>query len=352
MATNDLKTVGNILDVLKFKAPDGSAVDRPVNTLVEIDHFSKDMPALPANAGLMHTGLRTITLPTGYLVDVGGFWLDSKAEFEPYVDGLCTIRSSYNAPLDTYEQESEAIGRAQLQAQLDSHMAALNQSVTNITLKGATTPNQSAIIGLEQREPYKTYDNAFTFSAGGTTNLRSCWLMKPGIETVSTLYNPNHTTLGIEQMEMPITKAMGLTNNKAHRWEMNVEFRIIKGLTIRDQTAVKRVCNIPVGPTDYPGEEVVRLLIDASIINATKLPGTGQALGTAEPDILNTWMAYCDERLYSKLVQAGNDKTFVYKSAENIYRTELPMIGPNIIVRRMDALNYALGSGETEVAAT
>ena len=353
MATRDLASSGNLLDLQKFKLPAGSPISRIVETLVEIDHFSQDMPALPANSGLTNHGLRRIQLPTGYLVDVGGSWKVSKSQFEPYVDGLMTIRSTYKAPVDTYEQEAEAVGRAQLQADLDGHFMMMNQSVTNMMLEGPTIPNQSALVGLMQRPPYTTHDSKFTFSVGGSGNdLRSAWLMKPGIDTVHTLYNPNHPTLGIEQKDMGIHPVESLGDlGDEHRWDMWIEFRTIRGLTIRDQTAVKRICNIPVGLTDYPGDDVVNLAIEASIINATKLPGMGQALGTAEPDVLNTWMLYCDERLYAKLVRAQNDKTFVYSSAANIYRTELPMIGTNIIIRRMDALNHELDSGETVVAA-
>jgi hypothetical protein len=352
MAANNLSRVGNIYDVLKFKAPDGSPIDRVVNTMVEIDHFTADMPALPANNGLTQHGLRLVQLPTGYIVDVGGSWRESKAEFEPYVEGLMTIRSTYTAPLDTYEQESEAIGRQQLQANLDAHIMAINQGVTNIMLEGSATPNQSAIIGLMERDPYRSIDNLFTFSVGGTgTDLRSAWLMKPGIDTVHTLYNPNHPTLGIEQRDMPPNKVTGLgTGADEHRWDMNVEFKVVKGITIRDQTAVKRICNIPVGTSDYPGDDVINMAIEASIINATKNPGLGQALGTAEPDILGMWMLYLDERTYAKVVRASNDKLMVYKEAADIYHTQYLIIGTNIVIRRMDALNHAIGSGETVVS--
>lgn len=351
MATHDTTTIGNILDVLKFKAPDGSAINDVVNTLVEIDHFSADMPSLPANAGLTHQGLRTIQLPTGELVDVGGFWGTSKAEFEPFVEGLCTIRSTYKAPRDTYKYESKEVGQAQLQAQIDAHFMGLNQHTTNLMLEGSTAPTQSAIIGLMERAPYNAITDGFTWDVGGTgTDLRSAWLMKPGIETVHALHNGNHPTMGIEMEDMGAQLEEGLgTSSDKHRWNIFIEFAIVKGICIKDQTAVKRLANIPVGSTDYPGEDVVRMAIDATIVNATKLPGTGQRLGTAEPDILNTWMLYCDEKTYSKLVQAGNDKTFVYTSADNIYRMDLPMIGPRIVVRRMDALNKVSGSGETQV---
>ncbi len=353
MPTNSSLTSGNLLDVHKFQAPDGSPISSIINTMTEIDHFTKDMPALPANAGLTDHGLRMIQLPTGYIVDIGGSWKESKAEFEAYTEGLVTIRSTYRAPTDTYETVSESVGRTQLQANLDAHVMMMNQSVTNIMLEGASTPSQSVIMGLMERVPYTTTDEAFCFNAGGTgTNLRSAWLMKPGVDTVHSLYNPNHPTFGIEQKDMGVHPVQGLGSSEdEHRWDMWVEFRTIKGITIRDQTAVKRIANIDVGLSSFPGDDVINLAIDASIINATKLPGMGQQLGNAEPDLLNTWMLYCDERLYAKLIRAQNDKTFVYTSADNMYRTDLPMIGPRIVIRRMDALNHALESGETVVSA-
>jgi hypothetical protein len=352
MATQDLTVIGNIFDVLKFKAPNGSAVDGVVNSLVEIDHFSEDMPALPANGGLTHHVLRTVALPTGYFVDIGGSWKSSKSQREPYSEGLCTIRSTYQAPVDTYKQEAKEIGQAQLSAEKTDHIIMMNQSVGNLMMNGTTVPNQSALVGLMKRSPYTTYDSKFCFSVGGTgSNLRSAWLMKPGIDTVHSLYNPNHPTLGIEQRDMGEQK---ITNDDdstvpagEHRWDIMIEFMITKGICVRDMTAVKRICNIPVGSTDNPGEDVVNVAIEASIINATKKPGIS---GNGK-EVLNTWMLYCDEWVYAKLVQASNNKTFVYMSDSNIYRTKLPMIGDNIILRRMDALNHDSGSGETAVAA-
>jgi len=352
MATNTVGVSGNILDVLKFKMPDGSAVDQPINAMVELNDFQMDMPALPANGGMTHQGLRTIQLPTGYLTDVGGSWKSSKAEFEMFIDGLMTLRSTYRAPIDTYEVESAEIGQAQLEANLDGHIHALTQGLMNMMLEGSSVPNQSGLSALMQRDPYTTHDSSFTFSVGGSgSNLRSAWLMKPGIDTVHTVYNPNHPTLGIEQKDMGVHPVTGLgTSSDEHRWDMWIEHKIVSGIVIKDQTAVKRICNIPVGLADYPGEDVINLAIEASIINATKQPGKSQGLGTAS-QILNTWMLYCDERLYAKIVRASNDKLMVYMSDQNIYRTSLPMIGTNIIIRRMDALNHALGSGETEIAA-
>ena len=55
--------------------------------------------------------------------------------------------------------------------------------------------------------------------------------------------------------------------------------------------------------------------------------------------------------LMIKLVISANDKLMVHTSNKNIYKTDLPMIGPDIIIARMDALNKVIGSGEDVVVA-
>ncbi|MDD5328082.1 MAG: hypothetical protein PHY02_09780 [Phycisphaerae bacterium] len=339
MATNTVSNVGNIFDVLKFKLPNGSVIDSVVNTLVETDDFSKFMPSFPANGGLTHHGLRTVSLPTGYLVDVGGSWKTSKSQREPFVEGLCTIKSTYQAPKDTFTTDSEEAGKALLKAEKDGHVVMMNQTVGNLILAGSTTPNQSGLVGLMERAPYNAIDEKFTFDVGGTgSNLRSCWLVKPGIDTVHALHNPFHPTLGIEQDDKGEVMVDGLgTNGDEHRWDIMIEFAITKGICVRDMTAMKRIANAACGVDDVVDATLINKIVEASIINAPKGLTNRQ------------WLLFCDERLYAKLVIAAMDKLFVYTSDKNIYHTALPMIGPDIVVCRWDALNCAIGSGETIV---
>lgn len=352
MATNNVTIVGNILDVLQFQLPDKTAINTPVNSLVEVDHMSMDLPALGANMGSTHHGLRTVALPTGYLVSVGGSWKSSKAQFEPYVFGTMELHSSYEWTSDTYKKVPKAVAQAQIKAQVDAHWHGLSQGAMNILLYGHSAPNLTAVVGLTRMAPYTTYDNQFCFSVGGSgSNLRSAWLLKPGIDTVFKLYDKNDPMLGIVEEEKPEQRIDGLgTGTDEHNWLRTIEFALTTGICIHDQTACKRICNIPVDPSAYPGEDVAYMAIQASIINATKQPGMSNGLGNAsEP--MNTWMLYCDEQVYAKMILGANMRTNVRFSPDNIYKTSLPMIGENIIVRRMDALNHALGSGETAVAS-
>lgn len=362
MATLSHVTTGNIFDVLKMKLPNGSAVDSVVNALAEQDDFTRFTPAFPANNGLTHHGVRTITLPTGYLVDVGGSWKSSKALHEPFVEGLMTVRSTYEAPRDTFTQEKQEVGEKLLQANRTAHVMGLNQAVTNAILGGGadnrgttSNPSESGIVGLMDRDPYLTHDSKFTFSVGGSgSDLRSCWLMKPGVDTVYTLYNPNHPTLGVEEEYMGVSEEHGLgTGQDEHRWKIMYEYLITKGLCIRDQRAVKRICNVPCGVGQLPGADLIEQIIYASIVNA---PTGGMMSVTAAngqvSELMSNWILYCDEWLYAKLVYSANSELKVYKSEENIYQTKLPMIGTNIVIARMDALNHVFGSGEATVSAS
>lgn len=352
MATNTLATQGNIFDVLKMRFPNGSPVDSVVNALAERDDFSRLVPAFPANNGLTHHGLRTISLPTGYLVTYGGSWKSSKSQREPFVETLATIRSTYQAPRDTFQAMEKAVGQALLKAERSDHIMMLNQQVTNLLMTGTSAPDQAAVDGLMTRAPYTALDYKFTFTAGGTGNdLRSCWLIKPGVNTFHRLYNPNHPTLGIEQEDMGVQQVTGLgTGADEHRWDIMIEFAITTGMAIQDMRAVKRIANVACGVTDQPGNDLINAIIEASIINAPTQGTTIVNYGGQPAEVPSPWLLMCDERLYSKLVIAQNAKLFVYTSDKNIYRTALPMIGSDIIVCRMDALNHEIGSGESAVS--
>ena len=353
MATNtELSTtiIGNMNDIVKFKLPNGKAVQRVAATMAERDDFTRLVPAYEANNGLTHHALRQVSLPTGYLVDIGGSWKASKAEFEPIVETMCTIKSTYQAPSDIFKNCSKEVGMQKLRAHKASHIMALSQGIGNMILSGPTIPDQSAIVGLKQRAPYLTYDNKFCFSAGGTgDDLRSAWLIKPGIDTVHALYNPFHATLGIESVDKGEQLVSGLgTSSDEHRWDLFHEFMIQKGFHIEDQRACKRICNVACGVSDDPGTDLVNTIVDASILNSP----TGGSLmeydsgGKVINELPSPWILFCDERLYSKLVRTQNDKLFVFSSAENIYRTKLPMIGSDIIIARWDALERTLADGE------
>ncbi|MDD5010492.1 MAG: hypothetical protein PHQ00_00040 [Phycisphaerae bacterium] len=336
MSTLALATRGNIYDVQKFKNPNNGAILEVTNTIIERNDILKDLSAIPANAGLSHSGLRLDALPSGSLVDVGGTWGASKSTRSKFTEAIATIRDTYQAPKDTFATDSLEAGQALLNAEKQDHIEGMTQSWMNLILEGSTVPTQNGVVGLMKRAPYTTIDNKHTFSVGGTgDDLRSCWLMAPDINTVHLIYNPAHPTIGVEMQDKGEVYVVDPDDSTKHRWDIVIEFMQQQGICIRNQKAVKRICNVPCGTSDTPTAALVNAVINASIINAV----SGKQ-----------WFLYCDERLYAQLVIGVNDKNFVYMSDKNIYHTSLPMIGTNIIIRRCDALNHEIGSGETVVS--
>lgn len=334
MATHLLEGRGNLFDVQKLKAPDNSAV-QVTNTLIETNDLIKDLPALPSNGGLFHQGARVSSLPSGTLVDVGGTWGASKSERTPFVEALATIRSRYQTPKDVLQTEGKEISQMLISEEKKDHIEGMGQSWVNLIMHGSATPQQNSIVGLYNRPPWNAVDSEFTYDVGGSGNdLRSAWLIQPGPTTVHLIYNPNHPTLGVEmddkgEVFVPVTISNGVVT--AARWDIVIEFMLQEGICIRDQRAVKRIANVPCGPTDSPGADLINNVIRASLkhnVNASK-----------------AWFLYCDADLYTQLVLGANDKLKVFMSDKNIYQTVLPMIGPNVIIRRLDALNYAVGAG-------
>jgi hypothetical protein len=306
MATNTLGARGNLFDVVKLRAPNAK-------------------------------GIRTSSLPSGSLVNVGEYWAASKGERTPFVEALATMKDSWECPTDVLKTEGKEISQALVREERKDHIEGNGQAWCNLILQGPSTPTQNAIVGLMGRAPWNAVDSEFCWDVGGTgTDLRSAWLICPGPTRVHLIHNPNHPTAGIEFEDKGESREVDPNDSTKHRWILTHEYMIQQGLCIRDQRSVKRIANVQCAASDYSGADAINEAIKASLkhnINANK-----------------PWFLYCDADLYTQLVLATNDKLKVYTSDRNIYQTALPMIGPNIVIRRMDALNHASGSGETVVS--
>jgi hypothetical protein len=341
MSTLALTGRSNLFDVQKLKAPNGGAVE-VTNTLVERNDLLFDLPALPSNGGLFHTGARTSALPTSTLTNIGGTWGSSKSERTPFVEALATTRSRFQSPKDVLETEGPEVSQMLVSEEKDDHIESMGQSWSNLIISGPDDqdPTQNSIVGLASRAPYTSIDSEFTYDTGGTgSDLRSAWLMQPGVNGVHLVYNPNHPTIGVQMTEKgevfvqdPTAASLDAAEG---RWDIIIEFMLQQGFVIRDQRAVKRIANIPVGGTTTPGADLINNVIRAANKHSSTMS--------------KTWFLYCDADVHTQLILGANDKLKVHTSDQNIYQTELPMIGPNIIIRRLDSLNHAIGDGETQL---
>jgi hypothetical protein len=303
---------------------------------MEKNDLMSDLVALPSNGGLFHQGVRVSSLPSGSLVNVGEPWGTSKSERTPFVEALATIKDSWECPTDVLKTEGPEVSQALIRDERANHIEGNGQAWCNLIIQGPASPTQNGIVGLMGRAPWNATDEEFCWDVGGSgTDLRSAWLFAHGPSRVHLIYNPVHPTLGIEFEDKGESRQADATDPTLHNWIITHEYMIQAGICIRDQRAVKRLANIPCSSTDYSGAEAINAAIKASLKHN---------VNSSRP-----WSMYCDVDLYTQLVLASNDKLKVHMSDKNIYTTTLPMIGPNIVIRRLDALNHAATLGETGI---
>ena len=312
----------NLFNMMKAHGPDGRLLSM-TNTLMETNDLVRDLPASPANGNMHHQGVRLESIPTPTVTVVGGGWSASYARMQPYTEDLCIFKSRYQVPLDALALEANPAKYRREQERV--HEEGMSQGFANTIIRGDASTAPEKINGLQNRAPWNALANTeYVFNMGGSSNLRSAWLMRPGLTTVHLLYPKTHPTKGVKREEMPkqlVTVTDTDANGSGKRWDAITEFEWWTGLCVRDQRAVKRICNIN-NTASAVSTNLIRNIVRARLRH--NMPGP--------------WFLYCDWSIYAQLVDLAGDKHNVRYSSDNPYRVSLPMIG-DIMIRRMDALN-------------
>lgn len=315
----------NLFNMVKAHAPDGSLLDMSIN-LSEKNDLIRDMPSLPANGGRTHHGVRWSSLPTGTIISIGGGWSASYGDLQPYTANACIMKSRYQAPVDALKSEGEKAGDYRAE-QENGHMEGMSQSAANTLIFGSNSTAPEKINGLANIAPWNDLtETEYVYDMSGSDNYRSAWLIAPGMSNVHLIHPKGEPGVGLsreDKGEVLVTASDTDSNATGKRWDVITEFEWIFGIVVRDQRAVKRICNID-SSLDEISTDLVRKIIQARLRHNVSAP-----MG---------WFLYCDPLVYTQLVIMAGDKHNVRYSADNPYRVELPMIG-DVIIRRMDALN-------------
>lgn len=312
----------NLFNRQKASDPGGGLLDMTLN-LTENNHLVTDLPAAPANKTLAQVGVRWESIPSGTFVPLGGGWTASYGRLQPYVEALGILRSRYQVPVDVAMAEADP--DEYMLGQEKAHQEGMSQSAANSLIFGSRATAPEKINGLSSRAPWNDVSETdYVYDMGGSSNLRSAWLINPGMSRVHLLYPKYHASKGVvrEHMGKVFVDATDTdANASGKRWDYVTEFSWQYGLCIRDQRAVKRIPNID---------------SSLSAISTTLIHKIHQARLLHE--IGGTWFLYCDAKVYTQMLILAEDKQNVRYSPDNPYRVSLPMVG-DVIIRRMDALN-------------
>lgn len=328
MATLEYGNRDNLFNRLKTIGPDGRTLDI-ARTLSEKNEIVKYTPAKAANGNMIHEGARRESLPTPTVKVLGGGVTSSAARFQKYRETLCILASEYQCALDVLMAEDDPA--AYRREQEAAHEEGMSQGFCNMLLYGTAAIAPEKLDGLSNRAPWNAITNTtHVWDMGGSSNLRSAWLVNPGLSRFHFLYPKVHPTFGVTRKEMPMQRVAVTdtdANGSGYRWDVFTDFEWMFGWAIADERSVKRICNID-SSMDASDTKFIKKVIQARLLH----------------DIGGTWFLLTDPYVYAQLVVMAGDKHNVQYSPENPYRVNLPMIG-DVMVLRMDALN----TGETVV---
>jgi len=343
MAELEFGNRDNIFNVMQTFGMDGSHLEM-AQTLAEVNDLVRDMPAYPANENMAHSDARWDSLPTATFSSLGDAVTASFARFSKYRETLGILRSKYQIPQDVLKAVGTSAEMAAYRLDQErAHEEGMTQGLCNALVRGTAAADPEKLDGILSRAPWNSAANTDSvFDVGGSSNLRHALLIKPGRTTFHLLYPKYHATKGIEKIDrglVPVTvtatDANGTSN--ATRFDIMTDFEWWCGWNIKNQKAVKVIANIDITYTNIT-ELLIRKIIEAryrhSIISS--MPGVVNPTMMVE----SPWHLYCDPYVFTQLVTLALNKGNVQYSSDNPYRQPLPMIG-DVIIRRMDALNYS-----------
>lgn len=321
----------NLFEAMKAKAPSGEILDLTYR-IVEKEPMLRDVPTFPANNGATHYGHRWISEITPTISVVGGGWTASVSQGQQYVEDMLLARSRYQVPTDVLQHMGEG-ATAYKDAQELIHEKGMIRGWTSTIFRGSAITSDKRISGLEAREPWASITTDYCADMSGTSDLRSMWLINPGLSKVHWIYNRDNPTLGVKRESKP-QQLVDVTdtdvNGSGKRWDEITEFEFEHGIVVAENMALKRLAN-----NDYTAavtQTTFNKIIELRLIHDNFLEGQ--------------WFLWCDPRMYINLIAKVQSDMNIRYDAANPYRVSLPMIG-DIIVRNIEALNF----DETRVTA-
>ncbi len=282
--------------------------------LVQQNDFLRVAAVLPANKGSFHETLVADKLGKGAVRAAN--------------EGITKMSSQTHVktdPVVSYEGDSE-VDIQVIETAPDPAAARMSEDAMNLAgfsngwnevLLNGNKNTAKGFEGLSARR--NKLSNEFTFSLGGTgSNLSSMYLVEFGANTVSLRYAPGATP-GIKSQDMGLQKCEAVGGGYFWGWVQH--YAINFGLSVRQERALQRYCNIDVDTVD--AAELVHALIKGK----NKLPSRGRS-----------GFLFTNSDIQSAFEIAVFDK------ASNLRTVEIEGFGPvtmfvNIPILSMDAIS-------------
>ena len=306
-----------------FKREKYTNYESLLGSLIEQNDFLRVAAVLPANKGSVHETLVADKLGSGAVRAAN--------------EGITRMASQSHIktdPIVSYEGDSE-VDDLIISGAPDPVAARMSEDAMNLAgfsngwnsvLLNDTKANAKGFEGLATRRGKLT--NGFTWSLGGSGDaLSSLYLVEFGDTAVSLRYAPGAAP-GIKSQDMGLGKCYLGDDKNSYFWGWTQHYAINFGLSVRQEKALQRFCNIDTTTTN------AQSLIEKMIQGKNKLPSKGRnAYIFANSDLLS-------------VLEIG-----ILNKASNLRTVEIENYGPvtmfvNVPILPMDAI----ATGENAVS--
>jgi hypothetical protein len=262
------------LEVIKrANSPDAYLI---IEALLQTNEILRDMPAIQANDGAIHTTLRRMTQPGGQhrMYNQG---VETKASQTKTIQDRITMLEAY-AVVDKKLAQHGGDVAALRHSEAVAFLNGMGIDQAHDLIYGNFNQDPAEIDGLATR--LSKLDGRNVIGMGGTgSNLTSLFLVAAGPQFCHLIYPRGSTTVGVSRQDL----GEQIWNDaEGKQFQALVDhFEADYGIVIRHPDAVKRICNIPsdVDPAD---------LVDTILAQIRRLPkGASNITAYANASVLN-----------------------------------------------------------------
>jgi hypothetical protein len=313
-----------------------------VDNLVRGEPILEDAVVMTANEKLGNYGLRQQSLPQGELVNLGGYVGRGISTYEPYNEGMATVKKKLEVDEDTLDLQGEgwlmntAIpdmreGLKQASAlQLIEGDGSSPKSFDGLKVRRSYSDNEGGD-GYKPENPDPTTAAQYgVYHAGGTTYSTRIYAVQWGKKKASVITPEMGDGMGLYESPLKDVEENDANDTTKSRTIYRKYFRRRFGFNLADERALGCIIGIPTALSSIATAAIIEQHLYRMLNEWFKGPET-------------IWL-YVSPRVETILMLMMNNKQNVWLSRDNPYRMDIPSWGGRYPIRRCEAIS------ETETA--
>jgi hypothetical protein len=309
------------------------------NNLVRGEPILEDAVVQTANEKLGNYGLRQSSLPQGELVYLGGYVGRGISQYEPYNEGMATVKKKLEVDDDTLELQGSAwlMNRA-----IPDMREGMKQSCSLQLIEGDGSQPKS-FDGLKARRSYADNEGDTykpenpdpttgaqfgVYTAGVTTASSSTriYAVQWGKNKASVIV-PEGGTMGLYESALIDVEQNDPDDSTKSKTIHRKYFKRRFGFNLADERALGAVIGIPVALSSIATAAIIEQLLYRMLNEWFKGPET-------------VWL-YVPPRIQTILMLMMNNKQNVWMSRDNPYNMDIPSWAGRYPIRRCEAISEA-----------